>query len=126
MRDITTGGQIRIIDLIELALEFEVSLEAVLWRLVNLGKLKRKDVETHLADPEVRELDHTLRQEKKGDEAPTQYPPRYVSLACRCLMEGVISRGVFAQYLGLERHEIDAVLAEKGFFEGRYEKIGVA
>jgi hypothetical protein len=74
----------------------------------------------------VRELDHTLRQEKKGDEAPTQYPPRYVSLACRCLMEGVISRGVFAQYLGLERHEIDAVLAEKGFFEGRYEKIGVA
>jgi len=88
--------------------------------------LKKKDVEAHLADPAVRELDHTLRQEKQGDETPPQYPPRYVSLACRCLMDGVISRGVFAQYLGLERHEIDSFLAAKGFVEGHYEKIGVA
>jgi len=126
LREITVGGEIRIIDLIELALEFEVSMEAVLWRLVNLGKLKKKDVEAHLADPAVRELDRTLRQGKPSDEKPLQYPPRYVSLACRCLMDGVISRGVFAQYLGIERHEIDSFLAAKGFIEGHYEKIGVA
>lgn len=125
LREITVGGEIRIIDIIELALEFEVSMEAVLWRLVNLGKLKKKDVEAHLADPTVRELDRSLRQAKQGDEAPPQYPPRYVSLACRCLMDGVISRGVFAQYLGIERPGIDTFLAGKGFVEGHYEKIGV-
>ncbi|MGD0819544.1 MAG: XRE family transcriptional regulator [Desulfomonilia bacterium] len=126
LREISVGGEIRIIDLIELALEFEVSMEAILWRLVNLGKLKKKDVEAHLADPEVRELDRSLRQEAQDEETPPVFPQRYVSLACRCLMEGRISRGLFAQYLSIERHEVDSYLAGKGFVEEHYEKIGVA
>ncbi len=126
LREITVGDEIRIIDLIELALEFEVSMEAVLWRLVNLGKLKRKDVEAHLEDPEVRDLDRSLRQESQYEELPSLFPQRYVSLACRCLMDGRISRGLFAQYLSIERHEVDSFLKGKGFVEEHYEKIGVA
>jgi len=42
------------------------------------------------------------------------------------LMEGKISRGTFAEYLEIDRAEVDDYLAEAGFVEENYEKIAVA
>jgi len=126
LKEITTDDTIRMVDIIELAMDFGVSSEAVLWRLVNLGKLKEAQVKRILGDPEFKEMDRRFRREHYEKNIPSKYPERFVSLACRCLMEGKISRGIFAAYIDKERHEVDSYLAENGFIEEHYEKIGVA
>jgi len=41
-------------------------------------------------------------------------------------MEGKVSRGTFAQYLEIDRAEIDDYLYKAGFVEGNYAKIAPA
>jgi len=48
------------------------------------------------------------------------------ALCCRCLIEGKISRGVFASYLDIDRADIDSYLNKFGFREKNYEEIAVA
>jgi len=42
------------------------------------------------------------------------------------MLEGKISRGTFAEYLEIDRAEIDKYLVGAGFMEQNYEKIAVA
>jgi transcriptional regulator with XRE-family HTH domain len=126
LKETATDKEIRIIDIIELAKEFGVSTEAVLWRLVNLKTLKKPQVQKLLDNPKFRDLDRNMRQGLHGKERPSRFPSRFISLACRCLMEGKISRGVFAEYLEIDRSEIDDYLAAVGFGEASYAKIAAA
>ena len=123
IEEIKTGEKIRIVDSIEIAKEFGISTEAVLWRLVNLNTLKKEAVIKILSDKSFRETDKRLRRELYPDSQHGKFPSRYISLAYRCLMEGKISRGTFAQYLRIERFEIDDFLNEEGLMEKYYEKI---
>ncbi|MBW2560565.1 MAG: ImmA/IrrE family metallo-endopeptidase, partial [Deltaproteobacteria bacterium] len=124
LKEIVTNSEIKKVDIIELAKDFGVSSEAILWRLVNLKKLPRTKVQKILGDPKFRNLDRTMRRGLY--EKPTKFPVRFVSLACRCLMEGKISRGTFAEYLEIDRSEVDDHLNAMGFAEENYEKIAVA
>ena len=126
LKETVTDSKLRIIDIIELAKDFGVSTEAVTWRLVNLRILKRSQAQKVLADPELRDLDRTMRRELYNTDRPSKFPSRFISLACRCLMEGKISRGTFAEYLELDRAEIDDYLDAAGFGEGNYAKIAPA
>jgi len=74
-------------------------------------------------DPKRKEMDRTMRQSLYGKMSVRKYPERYVSLCCRCLTEGKISRGVFASYLDIVRADIDSYLNKFGFRENNYEKI---
>ena len=121
--EVTTGNQIRIVDIIELAKDFGVSTDAVLWRLVNLNILQKSKVEKILEKPELRRMDREIRGELSYQDTPPKFPTRYISLACRCLIEGKISRGTFAKYLEIDRADIDHFLAEQGFMEENYERI---
>jgi len=123
LKETATDNEIRIIDIIELAKEFGVSTEAVLWRLVNLKMIKRPLAEKALDYPNFRDLDRDMRQKLYEKDGPSRFPSRFISLACRCLMEGKISRGVFAEYLEIDRSEIDDYLATVGFGEESYAKI---
>ena len=126
LKDIAPDNTIKRVDIIDLAKDFEVSTEAILWRLVNLKKLKETQVKRILAEPDFRDLDRTMRRGLSEKYKPAKFPARYAYLACRCLMEGKISRGTFAEYLEIERSEVDDRLAEMGFAEESYEKIAVA
>lgn len=126
LKETTTDNEIRIVDIIELAKEFGVSTEAVLWRLVNLQIIKRTAAKKALDNPDFRDLDHDMRQGLYGREKPSKFPSRFISLACRCLMEGKISRGVFAEYLEIDRTEIDDYLLAVGFGKENYAKIATA
>jgi len=126
LKGIVLNGEIKKVDLIEIARDFGVSTEAILWRLVNLKKLKTVQVKKILGDPKFRGLDRTIRRGLHEKFEPFRFPARYISLACRCLMEGKISRGTFAEYLEIDRAEVDDYLAEAGFVEENYEKIAVA
>lgn len=126
LEEIVIGGKIRLVDVIELAKDFEVSTEAILWRLVYLNFIKKEVVEELLAEPTFRETDHQLRKGLYDKKQPDKYPERYISLAFRCLMEGKISRGTFANYLEIDRADIDEYLSKAGFMEEHYDKIASA
>ena len=126
LKEIAVNQELKLVDIIELAKEFGVSSEAVLWRLVNLKKLKKGQVEKILSDSEFRNLDRGLRRGLYEEHQPEKFPQRYVSLACRCLMEGKISRGLFAEYMEIDRSEIDDYLSAAGYAVKNYEKIAAS
>ena len=126
LKETITDNEVRIIDIIEVAKDFGVSTEAVLWRLVNLKILKKSQAQKVLDNPEFRDLDHNMRRKLYDKDRPFKFPSRFISLACRCLMEGKISRGSFAEYLEIDRAEIDDYLEAVGFVEGNYAKIAAA
>ena len=126
LQEISTHGKIRIVDVIELAKNFGVSTDAILWRLVNLKVLKKQKVEEFLNEPQLRKVDRLMRRDLYYKTAPPKFPARYVSLACRCLIEGKISRGTFSGCLEIDRADVDHFLEERGFLEKNYEKIASA
>ncbi len=126
LQETATNNKIRFVDIIELAKGFGVSSEAILWRLVNLDRLKKSQVQKILDDPDFRDMDRTRRRSLYSEGKPSKFPSRFISLACRCMLEGKISRGTFAEYLEIDRGEIDEYLVEAGFMEQNYEKIAVA
>ncbi|MBA7590203.1 hypothetical protein ES708_32311 [subsurface metagenome] len=126
MKEIAPDNTIKRVDITDLAKDFGVSTQAILWRLVNLKRIKKAQVQRILDEPDFRDLDRTMRQGLCEEYKTSKFPARFTSLACRCLMEGKISRGTFAEYLEIERSEVDDHLAEMGFAEESYEKIAVA
>jgi len=126
LKETITDNEVRIIDIIEVAKDFGVSTEAILWRLVNLKILKKSQAQKVLDNQEFRDLDHNMRRKLYNKDRPSKFPSRFISLACRCLMEGKISRGSFAEYLEIDRAEIDDYLEAVGFVEGNYAKIAAA
>ena len=126
LKDITIDGHIRLVNIIELAKDFGVSTEAVLWRLVNLNVLRKEKVSEIIDNPERRSVDRAMRRPLYSQLTPSKFPERYVSLACRCLIDGKISRGTFAEYLEIDRAEVDSFLKKQGFVEENYEEIAAA
>jgi len=124
--EVTINNTIRWVDIIDLAKDFQVSTDAIFWRLVNLKVFKRQIVENLLKDPKRKELDRTMRKSLYAKMKISEYPERYVSLCYRCLIEGKISRGVFAKYLKIDRADIDSFLNKFGFRENNYEEIAAA
>lgn len=92
------SGETNDVDLIELAREFGVSTEALLWRLRFMGKLSQNEVEARLADPAFRQRD---RRTMPGHwEQPERgLPPRYRRLARAAYEKGEITLARLAQVL---------------------------
>lgn len=128
LNEVSSGGTLKLVDIIELAKDFGVSSEAILWRLawMNGIKFSRAQAQKILDDPRFKEMDKKIRYGLYPEILPAKLPSRFVSLACRGLMDGILSRGLFAQYLGIHRAEIDEFLLTEGFVEHNYEKIASA
>ncbi len=77
-------------------------------------------------NPKFLDLDRNMRRRLYSEDSLSKFPSRFISLACRCLMKGKISRGAFAEYLEIDRAEIDDYLDAAGFVEGNYAKIAAA
>ncbi len=126
LNETITNNNVKSIDIIELAKEFGVSTSAILWRLVNLETIKKSRAQKVLDNQKFRNLDRTRRRGLYDSDKPSKFPSRFISLACRCLMEGKITRGTFSEYLEIDRADIDAYLEDFGFAEGNYAKIAAA
>lgn len=99
-------------DLIEVAREFGVSTEALLYRLLNLGSIDRDDVESLLDDSDFRDLDRSVRL---GDWwKPPAIPERFVRLAFTAYQKGKLSRPRFAQLLNTSLVDLTDTLLEYG------------
>ena len=89
-------------NLFDVARQFDVSVESLLWRIVYL--YRDRDKETTLIDiARAKSLAPLL--EDRQQESPPRWPPRYRALAIKALRHGNISIGRFAEYLDVNRQE---------------------
>lgn len=102
-------------DCVEIARKFEVSTEALLWSLVDLRLVARKEAHRVLADPELKTVDRRLRFSDLTKVSPL--PDRYVAISFRCMQLGQISRGKFAEFMEIDRQEIPGFLNQYGLDE---------
>lgn len=103
-------------DVVTMAREFGVSTEALLWRLVNLNLADKGSVKQALANENLRQTDRAERR-KDSDQWQVRHSLRFVSLAFECLQNGTLSRGRFAEMMGIRRGEVGQFLADYGFDE---------
>jgi XRE family transcriptional regulator, fatty acid utilization regulator len=100
-RRLDASGKLAVEEIPEVAQEFDVSVDALLWgmfRVYNLGD-NRKD--------EVHGLIALFKPETVVESAPKppKYPERYQALATRALNAGEMSVGKFMEYLEVSRRD---------------------
>jgi len=120
-------GKLSYESLVEVACEFEVSIDALLWRLVNLGRLSRVDVERALSlDSQLRRLDRISRP--ASPRPATGLPDRYVRLCYLSYRKGRIGRSKLAELLETNLIDLSEQLddEEAGNVEGAEAEIAVA
>lgn len=87
--------------LFEVARQFDVSIEALLWQMKSVYRLPKDKVQSSI---------ETLRGqmsfwEKRQHEMPADRPLRFEVLANEALRKGLISTGRYAEYLGITRRQ---------------------
>jgi Zn-dependent peptidase ImmA (M78 family)/transcriptional regulator with XRE-family HTH domain len=97
-------------DLIEVAREFGVSTEALLYRLLDLGFIEREEVDSLLGAPSFRDLDRSVRVSDWWK--PLAIPERFVRLAFTAYQKGRLSRPRLAEYLNTSLVDLTDVLLE--------------
>jgi Zn-dependent peptidase ImmA (M78 family) len=90
--------------LYDVAREFDVSVDALLWRTHFLGGRGPEDADKTKRDIERAKAYASLFEERDRGVTET-YPGRYHALAVKALRRGEISIGRFAEYLGISRQE---------------------
>ncbi|MEW6162870.1 MAG: ImmA/IrrE family metallo-endopeptidase [Nitrospirota bacterium] len=110
------NNEITYISLVEIAREFKVSIEALLWRLVNLRLLKKKDVLNCIEEGKIKDIDKKMRIADWADEKP-YLSSRYIALAIKALQMGRISKAKFAEYINKPFSEVSSFLKKYGYDE---------
>ena len=111
-------------DLIEIARKFDVSTEALLYRLVNLRLVEKEIAESILKDESFRNLDRSSMSARWWD--PPELPERYVRLAFVAYQKGRLSRAKLARLLDTSLPKVTETLQSYGLDDREsYKKIGV-
>jgi Zn-dependent peptidase ImmA (M78 family) len=92
----------------EIAREFAVSLDALMWRLLYLYNKPVEHIENYIAH--AKNIIDILPK-RKSDE-PEELPERYWRLATRALREGRLSLMQFAKYTGISYKDAQKYLLE--------------
>ncbi|MCD4825791.1 MAG: XRE family transcriptional regulator [Phycisphaerae bacterium] len=99
---IENGGLV-IEDLFDIARQFDVSVEALIWRMHRLQRLSGNKKKTEALINRAKELAPLLEERKYSK--PLTLPERYKALAVKALKYGEISIGRFAEYLDISRQK---------------------
>ncbi len=92
--------------LFDIAREFDVSVEALLWRLHFLhGRGPEEAEDTHRKIERANELRSEMETRERDDSSAPDLPERYRALAMKALGRGNISIGRCAEYLDISRRE---------------------
>lgn len=98
-------GKIAVRDLVAAAQEFQVSTEALLWKLHTVNKLKREQVLELVGSEIVRAFE---AQGKRPNDKPDELPDRYVRLAYQAYNKGKLGLAKLAEFLETTAGEIVA------------------
>lgn len=101
--------------LVEVAREFDVSTEALLWRLVSLNLVSEKQVRQLLDNPGFRTIDHMTFAPIR---APDLLPERYLRLLETAYLRGEVSAGRVAEMTGQSLAEVHHKLTQMEEVEG--------
>jgi len=105
------GREIDGTDVIAMAREFDVSTQALAWRLVNLGRRSTDWARVLLADPEFRRRDRlTMATRWSSPEVPL--PERFVRLALLAYEKDRLSLSRLAEFLETSIGEVYALIEE--------------
>jgi XRE family transcriptional regulator, fatty acid utilization regulator len=111
------NGRIAIEGLYEIARDFDVSVEALLWRA--------KAIYGHTQEATQRAVDraktYARAYEERSGEVPPIRPARFHGLAVTALRKGEISQGRFAEYLGISRREAQEYVDQGGDSDEAFE-----
>ncbi|MBU0697829.1 MAG: XRE family transcriptional regulator, partial [Proteobacteria bacterium] len=100
------------IDLIEIARKFDVSTEALLFRLLNLKLLDKTTVDNILKDQLFREIDKSTMAPRWW--RPPKFPERFVRLAFVAYKKGRLSKAKLAEMLDTSLIDLPKTLQEYG------------
>ncbi|MBN1360211.1 MAG: helix-turn-helix domain-containing protein [Sedimentisphaerales bacterium] len=115
-------GKINLETLDEVAREFGVSLDALLWRMVYLYNMSVEDIQNHIEHARGIRRARPARQ----TDGPDMLPERYCSLAIRALNEGRLSLTQFAKFMGLSYKRAQEYLMDEGDLTDEEVSIPVA
>ncbi len=102
-------------DLVEIAREFDVSTEALIYRLCYLNKIDWDTGQKVLSDPHFRTVDKESMH--RHWRTPPPIPERFVRLAFMAYERGRLSRSRLAEFLNTSLIDLPNVLLEYGFDE---------
>ncbi len=94
-------GKLTFEELFDIARQFDVSMDALLWRLHFL--FGRAEQETKADIERAHAFGAIL--DRRTDTRPDRVPDRYTALAARAFRRGNLSTGRFAQYMGISRDQ---------------------
>lgn len=122
----TKGGRITLNSLVEIACEFQVSIDALVWRLVNLGHLEKTDATTALsAGSQLRQLDRINRP--VTPQPAIGLPERYMRLCYLSYRKGRIGRSKLAEFLETSLFDLSEQLdQEADYVNGDEIEIAIA
>jgi len=99
-------------DLVNVARDFGVSTEALLWRLRGLNIVDEETINKFLDDEKLRYVDRVARI---GDwSKPPLLPERFVRLGVFAYKTGQLSKGQLARYLDSRLWEVETKVADYG------------
>jgi len=104
------------LNLVEIAREFDVSIEALLWRLVNLNLIKKETVLNELEKGNIKDFDRKTRSTHWEGEKP-YLSSKYIYLAIKALQMGKISKVKFSEYIDKKFSEVPSFLKKYGYDE---------
>lgn len=119
MRD----NAIHISELIAIARQFEVSLSALIWRMVNVRLINQKTAKEILANDEVLKLDKQNRIKAKDEYSVSR---RFMHLAYLAYQTGEISRSRLASMLSIPLGDLSMVLDQFGLVEIQDHEIALS
>jgi Zn-dependent peptidase ImmA (M78 family)/transcriptional regulator with XRE-family HTH domain len=111
----TRSGNLGYVDCVNMARDFGVSTQALIWRLISLRLVTRESGTKAIESESLKEFDRNARQQDRR-RAVVEWPtPRFIATAFKCLQLGRLSRGRFAELMQIDRGEIDGFLAQRGY-----------
>jgi Zn-dependent peptidase ImmA (M78 family)/transcriptional regulator with XRE-family HTH domain len=117
-----TDHKLTLSDLIDVAREFGVSTQALVYRMVTLRLIQWEQAEALVKSDDLLMLDRRSRK-SEGDKIPVS--ERFILLAVKCLRKALISRGKFAELLNIDRVDIDEVIESYGLTEAEGESVEI-
>jgi Zn-dependent peptidase ImmA (M78 family)/transcriptional regulator with XRE-family HTH domain len=113
----TDKDSISYLNLVDIARDFDVSIEALLWRLVNLGILRKENIQEELEKGTIRDIDKKHRNTNWAETEKPYLSTQYISLAIKAFHLGKISKGKLAEYVGENYSAIPSFLNKYGYDE---------
>jgi Zn-dependent peptidase ImmA (M78 family)/transcriptional regulator with XRE-family HTH domain len=114
-------GKVSFETLDEIAREFGVSLDSLIWRMLYLYNKPVEEIERYIEHANKLRMTRPPRESDK----PDKLPERYCSLAIRALNEGKLSLMQFAKYMDMSYRQAREYLAEDEDFKDERISISV-